>query len=74
MLRLATIWPFCRRAVESILDHCKFLVVPEMNLGQISREVKRVVNGRAKVTTVSKVLGRMIRPDEILSAIMEKSG
>ncbi|MCL6615123.1 MAG: hypothetical protein K6U03_11025 [Firmicutes bacterium] len=47
LLRLITIWPFCRRAVESVLERCRVLIVPEMNLGQMSREVKRVVQGRA---------------------------
>lgn len=69
LLRLITLWPFCRRAVESILGRCKLLVVAEMNLGQISREVKRVVRGRASVRTVSKALGRLIRPGEILEAM-----
>lgn len=69
LLRLITLWPFCRRAVESILEGCKTLIVPEMNLGQISREVKRVVQGRAQVRTVSRVLGRLIKPQEILEAV-----
>ncbi|MFH1090145.1 MAG: 2-oxoacid:acceptor oxidoreductase subunit alpha [Pseudomonadota bacterium] len=73
MLRLITIWPFCRQAVESLLPRCRTLVVPEMNLGQISREVKRVNQGRAEVRTVNRVLGRLIRPEEILAAF-EESG
>lgn len=73
MLRLVTIWPFCRRAVESLIGRAHTFVVPEMNLGQISREVKRVSQGRAEVKTVSRLLGRLIRPDEILEAIMGRS-
>ncbi len=69
LVRLVTLWPFCRRAVESALERCKLLVVPEMNLGQISREVKRVVQGRARVLTVNRALGRLIRPGEILEAL-----
>lgn len=69
LLRLITIWPFCRKPLESILDQTKLLVVPEMNLGQISREVKRVCQGRAEVRTVSQVLGRLITPEEILRAV-----
>jgi 2-oxoglutarate ferredoxin oxidoreductase subunit alpha len=71
LLRLITLWPFCRRAVESVLDRCRLLVVPEMNLGQISREVKRVCQGRAQVLTVSKAEGRLIEPKEILEALRE---
>jgi 2-oxoglutarate/2-oxoacid ferredoxin oxidoreductase subunit alpha len=69
LLRLITLWPFCRRAVESVFDTCKLLIVPEMNMGQVSREVKRVCQGRARVLTVSRVLGRLIRPDEILQVM-----
>ncbi len=72
LLRLVTLWPFCRRAVESILGRCNLLVVAEMNLGQISREVKRVVRGRAAVRTVSKALGRLIKPGEILEVLEGK--
>jgi 2-oxoglutarate ferredoxin oxidoreductase subunit alpha len=74
LLRLITLWPFCRRAVESVLDRCRLLVVPEMNLGQISREVKRVCQGRAQVLTVSKAEGRLIEPKEILEALREWRG
>jgi 2-oxoglutarate ferredoxin oxidoreductase subunit alpha len=69
LLRLITLWPFCRRAVEALLGRCNLVVVAEMNLGQISREVKRVVRGRARVLTVTKALGRLIRPDEILEVL-----
>lgn len=72
LLRLVTIWPFCRKAVESVLARCRVIVVPEMNLGQISREVKRVVGGRAEVITVSKALGRLLTPREILEPLWEK--
>ncbi len=69
LLRLVTIWPFCRQAVEKHISRYKKFVVPEMNMGQISREVKRVVQGRAPVDTVNRIIGRLIRPDEILAAI-----
>lgn len=69
LLRLITLWPFCRRAVEPLLEQCHRLVVPEMNMGQVSREVKRVAEGKVEVVKVSRPLGRLIRPDEIREAI-----
>ena len=42
LLKLVTLWPFMRSAVEKVLQTSKMLIVPEMNMGQISREVKRV--------------------------------
>jgi 2-oxoglutarate ferredoxin oxidoreductase subunit alpha len=71
LLKLLTIWPFMRTAVEGVLDQCRAVVVPEMNMGQISREVKRVNQGKSLVKRLSKVDGTMITPDEILRAVME---
>ena len=71
LLKLMTIWPFVRSAVEKVLQSSKILLVPEMNMGQISREVKRVNRGMAKVFTLNKVDGTIITPKEILNRIAE---
>lgn len=71
LLKLMTLWPFMRNAVERVLQTAKVLLVPEMNMGQISREVKRVNQGVAKVLTLNKVDGTIITPSEILSRLEE---
>lgn len=71
LLKLMTIWPFARPAVEKVLQSSKIVLVPEMNMGQISREVKRVNPGVAKVFTINKVDGTIITPEEILNRISE---
>jgi len=71
LLTLVTIWPFVRSAVEKVLQTSKVLIVPEMNMGQISREVKRVNRGAARVITLNKVDGTIITPEEILNRILE---
>jgi len=73
LLKLITLWPFMRSAVERVLQTSKVLMVPEMNMGQLSREVKRVNRGIAKVITLNKVDGTIITPPEILNRIMEVS-
>ena len=73
LLKLNTLWPFMRAAVEKVLGNARVLIVPEMNMGQISREVKRVNQGKARVRGVNKLDGTMITPDEILRPIMEMS-
>jgi 2-oxoglutarate ferredoxin oxidoreductase subunit alpha len=73
LLTLVTIWPFMRSAVERVLQTSKILLVPEMNMGQISREVKRVNRGIAKVFTLNKVDGTIITPEEIMNQIVEVS-
>jgi 2-oxoglutarate ferredoxin oxidoreductase subunit alpha len=71
LLKLLTLWPFARSAVDKVLQTSKILIVPEMNMGQISREVKRVNRGAAKVFTINKVDGTIITPSEIFNRIME---
>ncbi len=72
LLKLITIWPFPRRSVEPLIKAGKALLVPEMNMGQISREVKRVNEGMTPVITLNKVDGTIITPQEILSKIKEQ--
>lgn len=71
MLKLNTIWPFMRTQVEKVLRQAKVVIVPEMNMGQISREVKRVNKGSAKVFTINRVDGTIITPQEIMGRIKE---
>ena len=71
LLKLKTLFPYPRRHTERILAHAKTLVVPEMNMGQMSREVKRVNMGRASVRTINRVDGQIVTPSEILKVIMQ---
>lgn len=71
LLKLQTLFPFPRPAVEKLMQHCQMLVVPEMNMGQMSREVKRVNNGRAKVRTLNRVDGQIITPGQILKLLQK---
>ncbi len=72
LLRAITIWPF----VDDILLEIKktspkAIIVPEMNLGQMVRPVKRIIGDTAPVIQVNKIAGQLVDPDEILSAIKE---
>ena len=71
LLQLLTLWPFPRGPVEEALTGRRAAVVPELNMGQMRREVLRVNNGRTRVLGLSKINGRMIRPDEILARFAE---
>jgi 2-oxoglutarate ferredoxin oxidoreductase subunit alpha len=72
-LRLITAWPFPEKKIASLAEQVKALVVPELNLGQMVREVERAANGRAKTLAVSHAGGGVHNPDEILNAIVEGS-
>ena len=72
MLKLITLWPFPRSFVELLIKAGKTLLVPEMNMGQVSREVKRVNEGMTQVLTLNKIDGTIISPKEILAKLKEK--
>lgn len=71
LLQLLTLWPFPRGPVEEALTGRSAAVVPELNMGQMRREVLRVNNGRTQVLGLSKMNGRMITPNEILTRLRE---
>lgn len=74
LLKLKMLWPFMRRTVSQYLQSSRSVIVAEMNMGQLSREVKRVNEGTCSVNTLNRVDGRMITPEQILSAIEEELG
>jgi 2-oxoglutarate ferredoxin oxidoreductase subunit alpha len=69
MLRLISLWPFPGEQVSAAAENMETLIVAEMNLGQICREVERQV--RRPVSGVFHAGGAMIPPAPILSAIQE---
>jgi 2-oxoglutarate ferredoxin oxidoreductase subunit alpha len=72
VLRLITLWPFPRFPIEQMVKKIKKVVVPEMNLGQIYREVVRVNAGKAKVRQCIRVDGEMLTPDEITATVAKE--
>jgi 2-oxoglutarate ferredoxin oxidoreductase subunit alpha len=73
LLQLITVWPFPRQHVEPLLNRVRVALVPEMNMGQVSREVKRVNEGASRVTTLNRIDGRMITPRQIYERLIRES-
>jgi len=70
-VRLKTIWPFPDKAVKKLSMSAKKIIVPEMNLGQVGREVKRVANN-SEIIPLNKIGGgELITPEEVLAKILE---
>ena len=70
-LRLLTVWPFPEERVAELAERVKVWVVPEINLGQMIREVERAVGKRAKVVPVSHAGGDVHDPEDIYRVIKE---
>lgn len=69
LLRLKTAWPFPEEAIRKVSSRVKGFVVPEINLGQMVREVERCALDRCRVQLVPHAGGSMHEPQEILEAI-----
>jgi 2-oxoglutarate ferredoxin oxidoreductase subunit alpha len=69
--RIITAWPFPEKRIREIAGKVKAFVVPELNLGQMVREVERAANGQCKTKLVPHAGGSVHRPDDILNAILE---
>jgi 2-oxoglutarate ferredoxin oxidoreductase subunit alpha len=71
MLRPITMWPFPQNALKELAGNgmVKRFVVPEINLGQLCREVQR--HTQLPVTRLNHPGGAMITPDAIVEAMDE---
>jgi 2-oxoglutarate ferredoxin oxidoreductase subunit alpha len=69
--RIISAWPFPEHHIRELAGRVKAFVVPELNLGQMVREVERSVAGRAKVVSVPHAGGTVHQPEVILKAIVE---
>ncbi len=69
MLELQTLWPFPASVVRERCEKARWVLVVEMNMGQIVREVERAVVDSDKVYLVNQANGVLISPDRILKAI-----
>jgi 2-oxoglutarate ferredoxin oxidoreductase subunit alpha len=69
LLKLITLWPFPRRLLEPHLRKVRAVLVPELNMGQMSREVKRVNQGLTRIETLNRIDGNLITPGEILKSL-----
>ena len=72
LLRLITVWPFPDEKILEVANKAKTIIVPEINRGQIVREVERCSHDKCHVISLPK-LGDIHTPYEILKVIKEVS-
>lgn len=69
LVRPITMWPFPKAIIQGIIEKgvVREFVVPEINLGQLCREVERLTS--LPVKRINHAGGAMITPDRILEEI-----
>ncbi|MHA1779123.1 MAG: 2-oxoacid:acceptor oxidoreductase subunit alpha, partial [Candidatus Heimdallarchaeaceae archaeon] len=72
LLRLKTIWPFPDEQIEKLAEQVDYIFVPEINYGQITREVERAVHGKSHVEGVFKLGGTIHTPAELYDIIKRR--
>ena len=68
-LKLKIIWPFPDKVIVDACRMSKRVIVPEMNIGKISRECERLSTDDQQIVSVPKLGGDMHTPEEILNVI-----
>jgi 2-oxoglutarate ferredoxin oxidoreductase subunit alpha len=69
LLELQTLWPFPEDIVRNKCRHAKSVVVVELNMGQILREVKKAVDDPQKVFLANRIDGAFITPTDIMNLL-----
>jgi len=69
LLELQTLWPFPQDIVREKCAHAKSVVVVELNMGQVLREVKMAVDEPQKIFLANRIDGGFITPEDILNLL-----
>jgi len=64
LFRPVTLWPFPETALREATRNARAVLVPEMNAGQLSLEVERILGGK-RVDAIHRYNGEPITPAEI---------
>jgi 2-oxoglutarate ferredoxin oxidoreductase subunit alpha len=71
-MKIRTIWPFPEEAIAALAGKARTLIVPELNVGRVVQEVRRVTAGRTEVVSLPKLGGLLHTPDEILAELTKR--
>jgi 2-oxoglutarate ferredoxin oxidoreductase subunit alpha len=74
VLHLYTLFPLPVEVIQEVARRVEFILIPELNLGQYAREVRKTAEAWTKVVSMGKVDGTLITPREILDRVGELVG
>ena len=71
LLEPTVLWPFPSEIVLEVAERVESIIVAEMNLGQMAREVERSARCRTEIHRLNRVDGDPIAPPQIVEKIKE---
>jgi len=60
--------------IQQVARRVEFMVIPELNLGQYAREVRKLAENWTTVVGINKIGGNLITPREILDQVARLIG
>lgn len=72
MFRPISLYPFPTKKIEELADKTRIFLVVEMNMGQMLKDVKLAVNGKAPVKFFGKPVGQWLSVEEITREIINQ--
>ena len=70
-LAIKTLWPLAEKTIAGLIGGASHVFVAELNNGQYSREIERVVSGRARTYHIGRHDGLILAPEDIRGFIRE---
>jgi 2-oxoglutarate/2-oxoacid ferredoxin oxidoreductase subunit alpha len=74
LLELQTLWPFPAQIVREKCCHAKYIVVAEMNMGQVVRSVREAVDAPERVFLANRIDGAFITHMDIRNILRVVQG
>jgi 2-oxoglutarate ferredoxin oxidoreductase subunit alpha len=66
VLHLYTLFPLPVETVQDVARRVEFILIPELNLGQYAREIRRMAENWTTVVSMGRIDGNLITPREIV--------
>ena len=74
LLELQTLWPFPSKIIREYTHSAKFIGVIEMNMGQVTQNVKITVDNPDSVFLINRIDGELITVDDIKKTLRILTG
>ena len=71
LFRPIIVWPFPDESLRNIASKVKAVIVPEMNVGLMVREVERAVAGKCPVYSIKRLDSDILTPSQIVEKVKE---
>ena len=71
LVQLYTVWPFPDNKLRDYCQKCQKIIVPELNMGQIVHEIRRVMPPDTEIHSLQRYDGEILTPMQILEKLEE---